>query len=187
MAEFLKWLNANNGAVMALLTTVYVIATVLIFVAMARANAIAHRGMQQLRELEAQKLRRYLLFKFAYEKAKASDGFLVYAYLKNAGKTQAIKARIKIDPLPYSTPIMDGKPVNKIPGLLTKEIGFIAPGEVFTDCIGFTGEFFERFNPAIFRGAVSYSDLNGKNYSEPFVLDLEYHRDAVPMEQAENA
>lgn len=170
---------------MALLTAVSVIATILILLAMAHTNAIARRSMIQVSELEAQRLRPYLLFDFKFTKAKNKDFYFVFACLKNVGKTPAVHARIEIDPLPHYTPIIGGKEVKKTPSFLTDEISFIAPSQAITDFLGDATRLFETFSPPLFQGTVRYANLNGRKYSEPFVLNLAYLRNAVPMDDTD--
>jgi hypothetical protein len=81
MAEMrlMNWLNQNQGFVMAMLTFVYVIATIVIAVLSVKSNRLAQQNVETIVELEKNRLRPYVIFNLSSSIRKRS----MYASIKN--------------------------------------------------------------------------------------------------------
>ena len=93
MQEIIKWLNCNNGAVMAGLTFVYVVATILIcYYNHKSAVAAQQQTAESQRQFEEQN-RAHIIPKFG-----VLEGELYCLVFQNIGKTMADNLQIVISP-----------------------------------------------------------------------------------------
>ena len=67
--------------------------------------------------------------------------------------------------------------------MLTNGIPTIAPGQEFSDGLGFSSEIYRAFDKAIFNGRVTYKNSLGHLFEEKFVVDWESMKDAVPLKR----
>lgn len=160
----IAWMNANQGATTAILTAVYVIATISMALIMIRANSLAARSLQNAKDLEQDRIRPYLIFDIITD-----ESLLVFAELRNEGLTSAKNVQLKISPEP-KTEQRNGIPCTFIGNTLS----FISPGRRLRDFIAVGHHFFAINQNPKFTYNISYEDLSGKTYSEQVIIDLTY-------------
>ena len=170
------WLNANQGLVMAILTLVYVVATVLIAIIMLRANSISSRSLAQAVELERLRSRPYLLFDFE------SRHRAIHAVLKNLGKTAAYNVKILVTPELKS--VIQGQ--DWASSLTTNEISFVAPNREIADFIQSGPQFSKSYPDLRFEGELLYRDSEGNSFKEPFKIDLKYQMRLLRVSEEDN-
>ena len=178
----IEWANQKNGFIMAVLTLVYVVATLVLVGITTRANRIALNGQKLQEQLELQRSRPYVVvdFELVWDK---SDMALTYLSVKNLGQTMAQDVAIKVEPIPFHEPLVNGVKTRKVPFMLTNGIPTIAPGQEFSDGLGFSSEIYRAFDKAIFNGRVTYKNSLGHLFEEKFVVDWESMKDAVPLKR----
>jgi hypothetical protein len=177
-----EWANQNNGFVMAVLTLVYVVATLVLVGITTRANRIALNAQKLQEQLELQRSRPYVVvdFELVWDR---NDLALVYLTVKNLGQTMAQDVAIDIEPTPFHEPLIDGIKARKVPFMLTDGIPTIAPRQEFSDNMGFSAELYRTFDKAIFKGRISYNNPLGHLFEEKFVVDWESMKDSVPLKR----
>lgn len=149
------WLNQNAGAVMAVLTLVYVVATLALVL-------LNWWNLRVLRELDRRRSQPYVVFDLV------GKHHAIHAVVRNAGLTAAKDVRIQ------TTPQLERG--NRTSPLTTQGVAYLAPGREFWDFIEGGPAFFQRYVPPRFSGRVSYKDTDGHEYDEPFTIDLEFQR-----------
>lgn len=165
MAEMrlMNWLNQNQGFVMAMLTFVYVIATIVIAVLSVKSNRLAQQNVETIVELEKNRLRPYVIFNLSSSIRKRS----MYASIKNYGLTAAYNVKVSINPA-LAHHYDEQSP------LTGRDILFLPPNERVTDLIDSSPSFHQKYPEPIFEGTVQYEDSKGTKYKEPFRLDLTF-------------
>ncbi len=88
----IEWLNQNQGFVMALLTLVYVAATIVIALLTLKLANLSQKNLDTAIELEKNRLRPYVLFNISSSIAKRNT----YASIKNLGLTAAYNVKVSI-------------------------------------------------------------------------------------------
>lgn len=176
----LGWLNANSGLLLVLLTMVYSITTVAMFIAMQRANRIGNENLNLSRKLNISMFRPYLSISIRFAATDKSEPSLPYAYvvLRNNGQTHALSVQANIEPKLQTTKIIGGVTKKKGPYFFDHKIFGIAPNDEISDAIGFTPELFENHATPIFKGVLKYKDVLGNEYTEEFELNFEIMREA---------
>src|SRR5688572_23772795 len=92
--RLVNWLNQNQGFVMALLTFVYVIATIVIARLAIKTTRLAQRNLDMALQLERDRVRPYVVFNISSSTAKR----YTYASIKNRGLSAAYSVNISIKP-----------------------------------------------------------------------------------------
>lgn len=177
----MDWITTNSNMLLVILTAIYVFATIAILMATTKSNKLTQKSIEQTAILERERLRPYLSIELKITKKGGKDG-LPYGYivLKNTGATQARHVFIEMEPVIFSMPIVDGKKEKKIPYFIENQTENIAPnGELF-DSIGFLPGIFEHFDAPIFRGTITYQDVNSRKYVESFTINFDVMRLATP-------
>ncbi|WP_142303555.1 hypothetical protein [Evansella halocellulosilytica] len=153
----ISWLNQNQGAVLATLTFIYVVATILIF----RANYSSVREMKKAREEEN---RPYII---VFTESIGNGG--INLIVKNIGKTLATNIEI------LSTPeIMHPKerPLNKS-NLFQSIIPNMAPNFQYTGFLGMGWNLKDSSNNfPVYNVVVTYRGSHTKEYRDEYILDL---------------
>lgn len=178
------WANQNSGFLLVILTSVYVIATLAILLIMMKANSLTRKSLNQTENLEQSRLRPYLSIYLKVVKKCGADNSpdfpYGYLYLKNSGLSQANNISIEMSSKIYSEPTMDGEKTKKSPYFIENNIHYLSPNESISDSIGFLAGYYERFESPIFKGVISYSDINNTQYKEEFTVDLLAMKNATP-------
>jgi hypothetical protein len=160
------WVNNIQGFVTAILTLVYVIATIAILAVMTRANALSQRNIELLQDIEKSRLRPYVTFDIEVERGIASG------LLKNHGLSGARDVRINLEP--KVTELVNNRPQES--ALTRVPIGSLAPGRELREVIDASGGFLGQYQSPIFRGDIHYRGATGTEYIDPLVVDLTVHQ-----------
>lgn len=158
----INWLNSNQGATTAILTAVYVIATIAIVSMMVKANALTQMNIQLSKELDQARLRPYIIFDII------TEGSLFYLELRNEGLSPAVNIFVKI------SPELNTKNRGSPFAFVHSPISFIAPQRKMKDFISAGWSFFEIHKNPKFRCDISYEDISGHKFQEVIELDLNY-------------
>ena len=104
--------------------------------------------------------------------------------LNNIGLSAAYDVKVTITPkLVHALEGKDGPC-----GLTMNTIIFLAPGREITDFLGRSFDFLKKYEPPHFEGSVEYADADKVRRSEPFIIDLSFHKDigyVIPKEIAD--
>ncbi len=177
----IDWINTNSNVLLVALTGIYVFTTIAILVVMAKSNKLSQKSIEQTAILERERLRPYLSIELKITKSD-EKGSLPYGYifLRNTGATQARNVTIEMKPVIFSILMVDGKKQKKIPYFFENKTENIAPSVELSDGIGFLPGIFENFEVPIFSGTITYEDANSRKYQEPFTINLDAMRLAIP-------
>ncbi|PTL38126.1 hypothetical protein [Alkalicoccus saliphilus] len=156
------WLNDNNGAVLALLTLIYVLTTFLIFY----ANLSSVKEMQKSREEEN---RPYIVVYLRY----LNNGGVEFV-VKNIGKTLAKNISITSNPdIDYPKE----RPLSKS-NLLNNTISNMAPDFEYSGLLEKVWDLKDKEgNFPTYAITVFYIDTKEKGYKEEYVLDFNVNVD----------
>lgn len=148
----IDFLNANQGAVMAALTAVYVIATVVIVY-------YNKKSIDELRKTRESESRPYL---FLYL-AKIPREQHYYLVLRNYGKTGGKISNARVSPgLPFLKGAADASFLNNT---------VVAPEQSIHLLIYDAAKTIQETDYSV---SLCYEDMAGKKYREDYVLNLEY-------------
>ena len=161
--RLINWLNQNQGFVMALLTLIYVLATMVIAWLTLRATNLSKKNLDMAIQLEKSRTRPYVLFNISSSTVRKHT----FSSIKNLGLTAAYNVTISIKP----TLTYDG---SRESALTSQKILFLPPGEEVTDSIDSSPAFHQRYPEPVFEGAVEYEDSSANKYKEPFRIDLTF-------------
>jgi hypothetical protein len=150
------WLNRNQGAVMTVLTLVYVVATILLV-------WLSRKSLKTSLALEKNRLRPYVLFNISSSIARKTT----YASIKNLGLTAAYNIKVSIEPK------LEHLHDTESP-LIGRDILFLPPCEEVTDIIDSSPAFHQKYPNPLFTGAVEYENSTGEKYREAFRIDLTF-------------
>lgn len=169
----IKWLNDNNGAVMALLTATMALMMFVYVFATLRIVKLSQKSMKQANLIEKSRVRPYVTFDIVVEPKYRS----FYAVLRNSGISAACDVEISINP-PISREMQ-----NEDWGIsfVENRIPFLAPDRELKDFIDVTHQFLSGDEERKYDVTVSYSDREGELYEERAVISLEHHRKAMSI------
>ena len=163
--EIIDWLNQNDGFFLVVLTTAYVIATIVTVRKMAKSNKIAQKNIEVFKELEKERNRPSLVF--TIEPVKT---VLVEAKVRNVGISTAHNISIETDP--EISNLKKGREVK----FLSEDIPSLAPGAELSTIMGSFNEFLEKIDNKSVSGFIKYQRLDGKEYKEDFNIDLSVYK-----------
>jgi hypothetical protein len=169
-ADMIEWLNANTGAIMAALTAVYVVCTVVLCVVAWRSNEISRR-------LYEESIRPFLVPNFPVNRG------VVLFTLQNIGKRPATNVSIVLE---TEVPTLNGKPLNDHPFL--KAIKSVQPGPPLDILVNTGPQLAQVLSDAPVIVKLRYSDMRGQQYDEKHVLDLKglLHRTSLRPDTVED-
>lgn len=148
----IEFLNANQGAVMAALTAVYVIATVVIVI-------YNKKSIDELRKTRESESRPYL---FLYL-AKIPREQHYYLVLRNFGRTGGKICNAKISPgLPFLKGVADASFLDNT---------VVAPSQSIHLLVYDEAKMIQETDYSV---SLCYEDMAGKKFQEDYVLNLEY-------------
>lgn len=159
----IDWLNKNQGFVMALLTLIYVIATVGIAAIMIWSNRLTRRSLTLAVELDRRRSRPYVVFDIEFRRS------LLFAVPRNCGRTAAYGIRLTLEPQLQHTLT---QPMEISP-LVEREIAFLAPDRSLEDLVGTWSKFSEYYPTMGFKGRLCYQDAEGQKYDEIVSINLD--------------
>ncbi len=169
---------------MAILTFVYVIATIfLAYIAWktskisveakeisedaklisSRAVEISQKQLEKVTELEENRVRPYVIFNIV-----SGENLVTLAGIKNYGLTAAYNVKVTI------TPNLDRAfhQENDESVITSETFSLLPPNFEITDSLGGSPDFYQKYEEPIFSGVISYKDINGKVYEEKFQINL---------------
>jgi hypothetical protein len=171
MSAILKYLNENQGAVLAVLTALSVLTTLAVVWVMMRANKLTAKSLERALGFERRRSRPYVVFNIV----TSGQGY-TYASLKNVGLTSAYYIRVSIEP----KVIYQENGEDKDLALTSHPLPFLPPGEEVTDLIDDSAVFLERYRKThSFKGFVEYQDSpesDAVRYKEELLIDLSLKR-----------
>jgi hypothetical protein len=101
VSSLIQWFNANSGFAMALLTAVYVVATLVIVLQSRHTNKLQAEALRQSEEIELARKRPYVALSLEFERDTASrydSSICLYAHIRNYGAGAAINVLAVTDP-----------------------------------------------------------------------------------------
>jgi len=160
----LEWVNANSGAVIALLTLTYCVTTALILF----ANVLTIREMRLTRQAQYRPL-------VVVDLESNSERGAYHFVLRNAGASVARNVTVKIDP-PLTNPVNPQLTDEGSLRWIRRGLPVVAPGKEHRMLLGSWGNF-SKDTARQYQVAVSYrNDTGRRGYSDTFTLDF----DALP-------
>jgi hypothetical protein len=150
---------------MAVLTAVYVLATVLLVRITQRQLASSKRALEFAEATEKAKYRPYVLFDLVH-----GADTIVRARLVNSGVSPALDVKVTM------TPELTWDENDKGISFINTGVLFLAPGRELSEPATAFPDLFKRYPKFKFSGRVTYRDQQGVTYDEPFEIDLEYVR-----------
>jgi len=177
MSIIIDWCNNNQGFLMALLTAVYVIATISLVKIGHQANAISEKNISDIKNLEAERLKPLV------EVRVESDIPFLILRITNLGQTPAYAVRVETTPLIKA--VMGGEgchpgtKTEKSIGIIDHGIGSLGAGCSESAILGTLTRLEEVYPELIFTGIITYQSFNGTPYSSPVNIDLRYKKGAL--------
>jgi len=162
---------------MALLTAIYVLATIVLVIVAKRANSIAEQNVRDLTKLEQERLRPLV------EVRVASDVPFLVLRITNHGQTPAYGIRVQTDP--HIKAVMGGEGVypsaktEKSIGIIEHGMGSLGAGSSESVILGIFSRVEEVYPEMRFTGSVTFRSFTGVEYSSPIDLDLRYMKGAL--------
>ncbi|MGA1980390.1 MAG: hypothetical protein ABSG99_07525 [Sedimentisphaerales bacterium] len=163
IGQFLNYLNQNQGALLTLLTSVYVLSSIITVIFIARSNKLARVAIGQSVIFEKERNRPYVIFDLII-----TNDSCIHAVVKNIGKLPALNIVIKSEPELFKTL---GKE-NEITSFLQNKIPFLPPDRELKDFIGLSWEFLKKYSETNFQIKISYENPLNEKYNEISVLSL---------------
>ncbi len=174
----IEWLNENQGAAIVIVTSVYVVATlVIMFVSwrtvrrLKEANDLARKALDQAFAIEQNRNRPYVVFDFQVRFRYA------YATLKNWGQRPAYDVSCTINP----------NIIRALGGGISGELSFVnnkvpvlVPGFEFRDLAGWS-DFVDKHSETVFEVTLCYRDSEGHEYREVSTLSVAQHQQRFDM------
>ena len=179
MQDIIQWCNDNQGFLMALLTGVYVLATIVIALLGAHANFISQKNIATLTELEQERSR-----PFVDVRLENDIPFLVLT-VSNHGQTPAYDVRITTTPrlrmLLGGKSMVPNVKVEKPIGIIEYGIGSLGAGASVSTLIGSFARVREAYPDMHFTGSVSYRASTAKTYETSIDLDVRYMETSISV------
>ena len=158
MTELINWTNSNQGIITALLTLVYIGATLWL-------ADLARRQLRQATDLERSRTRPFVIFDLLVEHNS------VFATVHNIGQTPAYDVRIVVAPNVQCLLPSPREGVLDI-AFVARGVEMLAPQRFIRALMGLWSRVQSTHPELRFEGTVSYRGLDGTSYSEPFLADL---------------
>lgn len=162
----IEWLNNNDGFVLAILTFVYVLATIILVGVSLFQAKLTDRSIKRASEAERRRYRPHVLFDLF------SENITIYASLKNTGASPAFNVALKVKPEIYC----EIRGQKRVSPLIGESVSYLAPSREIRDACAFGSEFDKHFPEPVFDGSISYEDADGTRYDESFRIDLRAQR-----------
>jgi hypothetical protein len=173
----IEWCNSNQGFVMAVLTAVYVIATIHLVRGANRANSIAEQNVRDLTKLEQERLRPLVEIRIE------SDVPFLVLRVTNQGQTPAYEIRVETSPLIKAVMGGDGSypsaKTEKSIGIIEHGMGSLGAGCSESAILGTLSRVEEVYPEMRFVGKVRFRSFTGQEYSSPVDIDLRYMKGAL--------
>ena len=163
LRDLITWCNRNVGFLSAVLTFVYVLATI----------SLVLLGYLQLRaafRLERSRTRPLVILDLV------SEHTFVHVTIKNYGSTTARDVRVVTEPeIRTLHGGQDSHPAQRRDepiAFITNGIAMMPPQREIKSAVGYWPRFMEHYPKLQFSGHISYSGPGGTSYNEQFTIDL---------------
>jgi len=168
----LNWLNQNNGATLALLTAIYVVATIVLVIVTVQATKIAQNSLKAAERFERERSRPYVTVSLI-NKPLGTIQILV----RNVGATGAYAVRIQTAPeiliLEGGKDVFPSDESEKRHPFISVGFPLLPPKTQESSVVSLSCDRFRgRYQQRRFEGSVSYQDKEGHRYEDPLVIDL---------------
>lgn len=174
MSDLIQWFNQNDGFILALLTIVYVGATLVIVVIMMKANRIAAESIDTIKRLDEERTRPSVFFQLSTKLVGAMN---VFAEIQNLGLRTAYNIKIEIEPK-----LERDNNSHKAIGIIEDGIASLPPNAKFSTFVGLSASLRQQ-QKLHFTGTVTYQDQEGKVFSEPFKWNLPSSGDLIHIDR----
>jgi hypothetical protein len=172
LTNTIDWLNDNDGAVLALLTFVYVVTTV-ILVAITRAGTrVAQKSLEASERFERERSRPYVIANLINRPLGT-----VQIRVENVGATAAYDIEIHTDPviriLQGGQGVVPPQETSQPHPFIERGIAFMPPKHVEENVIALKYERYRsEYGDSQFTGTVKYKDKGGQVFEDPLIIDL---------------
>ena len=182
MLDTIQYLDAHNGAIMVIITLVYVIATIAICVANLRSAKATRDQLEETKRQYEEEHRAFITYDFLYEN-RAWYGLR----FTNHGKRIATDVTIKLDDA-FIESLVEQSFKDQLSRMANKS--FVLGIEQSYDIFFGSNRFRARTDEKPIQGTIEYKDRNA-TYSEPFLIDFANYPPIFSVttddERAENA
>jgi hypothetical protein len=182
-----EWFNNNDGFAMALLTAVYVLATLAIVIESRRTSRLQKRLLEQSEAAERSRKRPYVIFSIDFERIQGRNesSTYVYATVRNVGVTSAHDVVVTTTPDLKGRLGIDSK--MRHPATVGSVIAFMPPNYELKDLVAYAPFLFQdnKDEELRFQIGVAYKDSVGETYSEQYVIDVAAQKESSDIERAE--
>jgi len=168
----INWLNQNAGATLAVLTAVYVLATIVLTVVAIRGASISRQTLEATERLERERSRPYVTVNLVNQPRG-----VIQMVVENFGKTAAYD--VKIQTTPEILILHGGEGVHPPAEsedphpFIRHGIPFLPPRMLQKNVIALSFKRFKaKYESKRFEGSVSCQDKDGHRYTDPLVIDL---------------
>jgi len=179
------WCNENTGFLMALLTAVYVIATISIVIESQRSNRFAAK-------FEKDRNRPHVVFWIEADMRTNTKRFTNINFvgkIRNEGSTTAHNVRITTDPVIRARQGvgLGGENAYYTPTFLEAETSLLVPNQTITETIGPTKFLLEdnEDESLRFKVKIDFRDIGGESYSCEYEIDLSKSRNRMFSEDSQ--
>ncbi len=169
MTEIIEWSNRNTGFLMALLTAVYVIATIWIVYESRRSNRLAAL-------FEKDKNRPHVIFWIESEMQTHGQNFSMIEFVgkvRNEGASTAHDIKITSSPKLSARQDVDKK-IYYTPSFIENTTSILVPKQMLVEAIGPTKYLLEdnEDKNLKFDVLIEFCDMHGEKYSTNYKIDL---------------
>lgn len=169
----IDWLNQNQGAAIVIVTSLYVLATIVIVLVSSRtvrqlkkANALTRAALDQTWAMERERSRPFVIFDFVIR------GRFLYALLKNYGQRPALRVTVDINPpLLCDSGLAPASDVS----FVADKVPLLAPGREIRDLVTTDPDFMEGHDFNTFHVKLSYLDSEDRRYEERIEVPMGHY------------
>lgn len=187
-----QWANDNAGFLMALLTAVYVTATIFIVRETRRGNELQLHYITQAEQFERARRRPHVVFWIEAELetfSSHSAEVFYHARVRNEGIASAHSIIVKTDPVIRARNDADKTITRSIrtPVMLKNPISVLVPNQVLSESVGPTKFLLEdnEDHELVFTVSISYENSIGEKYSSKYEIDLSQQKETLhPHDEA---
>jgi len=168
----IDWLNQNQGATLALLTAIYVIATIILVVITVRSTEISRQSLEATERFERERSRPYVTLRLMNQPLG-----IIQFLIENVGVTAAYNIQITLNPelmiLRGGANVYPSAETEEPHPIIKKGIPYLPPNVREKNVITLSVERFKRRYPQQrFEGSITYTDVQKNQYTDPLMIDL---------------
>ncbi|MEP6820873.1 MAG: hypothetical protein ABI946_00825 [Chthoniobacterales bacterium] len=168
----IDWLNHNQGATLALLTAIYVLATLVLVIVTLRGTRIAQRSLQAAERFERERARPYVTMSLVNRPLS-----VIQFRIENVGATAAYDIRINMTPelfiLEGGENVYPSEESEKPHPFIRRGLPYLPPKAFEMNVITLSFKRFQtRYPQQRFEGTITYSDMQKASYTDPLLIDM---------------